>query len=117
MEITPTTSKRTTPRKCPPELCERAVRLVREAHEEEPGRSQTQAHERIGKRLGVHHETLRTWVKQAEVDAGRRPGVTTADSERIRTLEREVKELRRANEILLAVSSFFARELDPRLPR
>ena len=113
----PTTAKRNPPRKYPPELRERAVRLVREAREEDPGLSQTQAHERIGKRLGVHHETLRTWVKQAEVDAGRRPGTTTADSERIKALEREVKELRRANEILLAASSFFARELDPRSPR
>jgi transposase len=109
--------KRPTPRKCPPELRERAVRLVREAHQEDPGLSQTAAHERIGKRLGVHHETLRTWVRQAEVDTGRRPGTTTAGSERIKALEREVKELRRANEILLAASSFFARELGPRLPR
>ncbi|ADG98823.1 transposase IS3/IS911 family protein [Segniliparus rotundus DSM 44985] len=110
-------SKRPTPKKYPPELRERAVRLVSEAHQEDPELSQTQAHQRIGKRLGVHHETLRTWVKQAEVDAGRRPGVTTAESDRVKALEREVKELRRANEILLAASSFFARELDPRLPR
>jgi transposase len=59
---------------------------------------------------------LRGWCKQADIDAGRRSGVTTADAARVRELEREVRELRRANEILLAASSFFARELDPRLP-
>ena len=61
-------------------------------------------------------DTLRGWVKQAAIDAGRRPGVTTAEASRVKELEREVKELKRANEILLAASSFFARELDPRLP-
>jgi transposase len=81
--------KRPTPKKCPPELRERAVRLVREAHQEDPGLSQTAAHERIGKRLGVHHETLRTWGKQAEVDMGRRAGTTTVDAARIKELERE----------------------------
>jgi transposase len=54
--------------------------------------------------------------KQAEIDAGRRPGTTTTEAARIKELEHEVKELKRANEILLAASSFFARELDPRLP-
>jgi transposase len=56
-------------------------------------------------------------VRQAEVDGGRRPGLTTAEQQRITELEREVRELRRANEILKAASAFFARELDPRLPR
>jgi transposase len=56
-------------------------------------------------------------VNQAEVDDGRRPGVTTHDQRRIAELEREIRELRRANEILKAASAFFARELDPRLPR
>ncbi len=55
-------------------------------------------------------------MKQAAVDAGTRPGTTTSDSARIKALEREVHELKRAKEILLAASSFFARELDPRLP-
>lgn len=71
---------------------------------------------RIGPRVGVNPDTLRGWCKQADIDAGRLPGVSTADAARIRELEREVKELKRANEILLAASSFFARELDPRLP-
>jgi transposase-like protein len=56
------------------------------------------------------------WCKQAAIDAGERPGTTTSDAQRIKALEAEVDELRRANEILLAASSFFARELDPRLP-
>jgi transposase len=72
---------------------------------------------RVADRLGVNRETLRNWVRQTEVDAGSRPGTTTVDAQRIAELEREVRELRRANEILKAASAFFARELDPRLPR
>jgi len=71
---------------------------------------------RIGHRVGVNPDTLRGWFKQTAIDAGRRPGTTTDDARRIRELERENRELKRANEILLAASSFFARELDPRLP-
>jgi transposase len=56
-------------------------------------------------------------VRRAQVDAGERPGTTTSDAERIRELERENRELRRANEILKSASAFFARELDPRPPR
>jgi transposase len=70
----------------------------------------------IGPRVGVVSDTLRGWVKRALVDAGLTPGTTTSDAARLRELEPEFKELRRANEILLAASSFFARELDPRLP-
>ena len=62
-------------------------------------------------------EALRGWVRQAEVDNGTRPGTTTEDAQRIAELERENRELRRANEILKAASAYFARELDPRLPR
>jgi len=71
---------------------------------------------RIGPRVGVNPDTLRGWCKQAAIDAGERPGVSTADATEIKALRSEVKELKRANEILLAASSFFARELDPRLP-
>jgi transposase len=60
---------------------------------------------------------LRSWVKQAEIDGGVRPGTTTDDKQRIAELEKENRELRRANEILKAASAYFARELDPRLPR
>jgi transposase len=95
------------PRKYPNELRERAKRLVQEAREQEPDLSLNAAVLRIGPRVGV---------KQADIDAGRRPGTTTSDAAEIKALRQEVKELKRANEILLAASSFFARELDPRLP-
>jgi transposase len=72
---------------------------------------------RVAEQLGVHRESLRAWVRQAEVDGGVRPGRSTGDAERIVELEREVRELRRANEILKAASAFFARELDPKPPR
>lgn len=104
------------PRKYPQELRERAMRLVQEAREQDPELSQNAAVVRIGQRVGVNSDTLRGWCKQADIDSGRRPGTTTEDSQRIKELEREVQELKRANEILLAASSFFARELDPRLP-
>ncbi len=71
---------------------------------------------RIGPMVGVNPDTLRGWVKQAGIDSGLRPGTSTAETARVRELEREVRELKRANQILLAASSFFARELDPRLP-
>ena len=104
------------PRKYPQELRDRAQRLVREACDQEPGLSLNAAVLRIGPRVGVNPDTLRGWCKQAAVDRGERPGTSTPDAKRIRELEREVHELKRANEILLAASSFFARELDPRLP-
>jgi transposase len=104
------------PRKYPNELRERAQRLVDEAREQEPGLSLNAAVKRIGPRVGVNPDTLRGWCKQGDIDAGRRSGVTTGDAAILKELEREVRELKRANEILLAASSFFARELDPRLP-
>ncbi len=103
------------PRKYPDELRERAVRLVLEARERDEGLSLHKAVHRIGQRVGVNPDTLRGWCKQAEIDKGRGPGTTTADAARTRELEAEVRELKRANEILLAASRFFARELDPRL--
>ena len=104
------------PRKYPAELRERAQRLVAEAREQEPELSLNAAVVRIGQRVGVKPDTLRGWCKQAAIDAGRAKGTTTTDAATIRELKREVQELKRANEILLAASSFFARELDPRLP-
>jgi transposase len=95
---------------------ERLIRLVEEAMAEDAGLSLNRAVKRIADRVGVVPDTLRGWFRQRQVDAGVRPGTTTTDAKRIRDLEREVKELKRANEILLAASSFFARELDPRLP-
>jgi transposase len=102
-------------RKYPEELRERAVKMVFEIREQDgKGRGELA---RVGRQLGVHPEALRSWVKQAEIDGGERPGTTTGDKQRIFELEREVRELRRANEILKAASAYFARELDPRLPR
>jgi transposase len=69
---------------------------------------------RIARQLGIGSESLRLWVRQAEVDAGQRAGTATPDAQRIAELERENRELRRANEILKSASAFFARELDPR---
>jgi len=71
----------------------------------------------IAAKCGMTAETLRKWIRRAQVDSGVRRGVTSDERERLRELERENKELRRANEILKAASAFFARELDPRLPR
>ena len=102
-------------RKYPEELRERAVKMLLEIRAREgKGRGELA---RVGRQLGVHPEALRGWVRQAEIDNGTRPGVRTDDAARIAELEREVRELRRANEILKAASAYFARELDPRLPR
>lgn len=104
------------PRKYPNELCERAQRLVAEAMTEDRSLSLNVAVKRIGPRVGIVPDTLRGWCKQARIDAGQALGTTTADAQKIKELEAGVRELKRANEILLAASSFFARELDPRLP-
>src|SRR5919197_6161134 len=108
-------SPRPAQRRYPPELRERAVRMVLETMQQSGQRVGVIT--RIARQLGIGAESLRGWVRQAEVDSGRRPGLSTAEQQRIAELEREVRELRRANEILKAASAFFARELDPRLPR
>ena len=74
--------------------------------------SQWKAIESISAKLSINHETLRQWVRRAETDAGQRPGLTTDERAKMRDLERENKELRRANEILKAASAFFGAELD-----
>src|SRR5207245_8532682 len=99
-------------RRYPPEMRERAVRMVREAIAESG--EHVGAVTRIARQLGIGPESLRNWVKQGEIDKGNRPGMTTEQQRRITELERENRELRRANEILKAASAFFARELDPR---
>lgn len=93
-------------RKYPAELRERATRLAMEARRDPASR--VGAFKRIGDQLGVHPEALRTWVKQAEVDDGVVAGTTSADATRIVELERENRELRRANAILRSASAFFA---------
>jgi transposase len=98
------------PRKYPDELRERATRLAVEARRDP--QAATGAITRIAGQLGVHPEALRVWVKQAETDEGSRPGLSSGDAARIAALEREVRELRRANQILKSAASFFAAELD-----
>jgi transposase len=98
------------PRKYPDELRERATRMALDARKDPETRSN--AVRRIADQLGVHPEALRTWVKRAETDQGLREGTTSQDAARIAELEREVKELRRANAILKSAASFFAAELD-----
>ena len=89
-----------------PEVRERAVRMVQEHRGEYP--SLWAAVESIAPKIGCAPQTLLEWVKRAEVDAGVRPGMTSAEAQRIKDLERENKELRRANEILRTASAFFA---------
>jgi transposase len=96
-----------------PEVRERTVRLVRE-HTPEHG-SQWAAIRAIALKVGCTAETLRRWVRQAERDGGSRPGLTTEEQQRVRVLERENRELKRANEILRKASAYFAQaELDRR---
>jgi transposase len=97
-----------------PEVRERAVRMVLEHRGEYP--SLWAAIESIAPKIGCVAQTLHEWVKQSQVDTGARPGTTSAEQDRVKALEREVKELRRANEILKLASAFFAQaELDRRL--
>jgi transposase len=97
-----------------PEVVERAVRMVFDAKDQYP--SQWAAIESIASKIGCTAETLRRWVRQGERDSGVREGPTTAEQQRVKELEREVRELRRANEILKLASAFFAQaELDRRL--
>ena len=104
-----------TQRRYPPELRERAVRLVREVATEQGERHG--AVTRVAKSLGIGSESVRLWVRQAEINAGERTGLTSAERARIKELERDNRELRRANEILKSASAFFAAELDRRSPR
>jgi transposase-like protein len=99
--------------KYPPEVRERAVRLVFE--QQSQYESQWAAIASIAGKMGCTAETLRKWVRQMERDAGKRPGLTTGERERLKDLEREVRELKRANEILRKASAYFAQaELDRR---
>ena len=102
------------PSRYSPELRERAVRMVREHGAEHP--SQWAAITAIASKLGCTGETLRKWVRQAERDTGHRGGLTTDERQRLKELEREVRELKRVNEILRKASAYFAQaELDRRV--
>lgn len=101
-------------RKYSDELRDRATRMAVELRRDPATR--VGAVERVAEQLGMHQVTLRSWVRQAEVDNGVRPGTTSGDADRLAQLERENRELRRANEILRTASAFFAAaELDRKL--
>jgi len=102
-------------RRYPPELRERAVRLVAELATERGDRHGAVTD--VARQLGIGPESVRKWVQQAEIDRGDRGGLTTDERERIKQLERENRELRRANEILKSAAVFFGAELDRRSPR
>jgi transposase len=105
----------TRPSRYPQEVRERAVRMVFEHRDDYP--SQWAAIASIAEKFGMTSETLRRWVRTAEIDGGFRPGLSTDERERLKGLERENRELRRTNEILKTASAFFAAELDRRPTR
>lgn len=104
--------KRSSQRRYSPELKERAVRMVL-ALREETGEKHGSV-KRVADQLDIGVESLRSWVRQAEIDRGERGGTTSEDAEELKLLRQEVKELRRANEILQRAASFFGAELDRR---
>ena len=99
----------------PDELRERAVRMVIELRREDPG--DHSVIRRVARQHGVGDESLRAWVKRAEIDVGVRAGMTSAELAELAELRKEVRDLRRANEILKAASVFFVTELDGRPKR
>jgi len=104
------------PRKYDRETRDRAIRMYEDRQRDFPEESMLESRRRVGGLLDIKPETLRGWVERKQIDAGQRPGVPTAVDARIKELEREIAELRRANEILKTASAFFAQaELDRRL--
>ncbi len=103
-------------RKYDQETRDRAVRMYQERRRENPKESGLEARKRVGELLDVKPDTLRGWIERVEVDAGERPGVPSAIEAKLKELQRENAELRRANEILKTASAFFAQaELDRKL--
>ena len=99
----------------PSELKERAVRMVLDLQRSDPGDKSVIS--RVARQLGVGEESLRVWVKRAQIDAGTRPGLTTEEREELKRLRKENFELARANDILQAAATFFGAELDRRQKR
>jgi len=106
------TPDKPTTRRYPPELKERAVKMVQELRVQDP-RDKTVI-SRVARQLGVGDESLRSWVKQSEVDAGKRPGLTTDEQAELKRLRKENFELRRSNDILQSAGAFLGAELDRR---
>ncbi len=104
--------KKATSKRYPPELKERAVRMVKELRQQDPGDKAVIS--RVARQLGVGDESLRSWLKQSEIDAGVRAGLSTTDQAELKELRKEVRELRRSNDILQAAATFFGAELDRR---
>ncbi len=104
--------KKATSKRYPPELKERAVRMVKDLRQQDPGDKAVIS--RVARQLGVGDESLRAWVKQSEIDAGPRAGLSADEQSELKELRKEVKELRRSNDILQAAASFFGAELDRR---
>ncbi len=105
------------PKKYPDELRERAIRFALDLVDGPEQLSVNAASKRVGEQLGIVPDSLRNWVQQARIDAGDKPGLTTDERARLLQLERENRELRRANAILKSASAFFAAELDRPSPR
>jgi transposase len=104
--------KRPRAKRYPPELKERAVRMVLDLRQQDPHDKTVIS--RVARQLGIGDESLRSWVKRVEVDAGKRPGTTTEEQAELARLRKENFELKRANDILQAAATFFGAELDRR---
>jgi transposase len=104
--------KKATSKRYPPELKERAVRMVQEIRQQDPGDRAVIS--RVARQLAIGDESLRAWVKQADIDTGQRAGLSTIEQAELKELRKEVRELRRSNEILQAAATFFGAELDRR---
>ena len=104
--------KKATSKRYPPELKERAVRLVKELRQQDPGDKSVIS--RVARQLGIGDESLRSWVKQSEIDTGARAGLTTSEQQELKELRKEVREVRGSNDILQAAATFFGAELDRR---
>ena len=107
--------KKATSKRYPLELKERAVRMVKDLRQQDPGDKAVIS--RVARQLGVGDESLRAWVKQAEIDSGQRAGLSTEEQAELKRLRKENFELRRANDILQAAATFFGAELDRRQKR